>query len=192
MKARKALDRETTEVMRRRLDETRSGLVEAIRNVSLSQAVCGPAAGRIDGGPGTWVADLQAALISRHTRKLAEVESALARLDRGEYGLCDDCGGAIGLGRLRVLPFAARCGRCQAQADVRLRGATRTVVGRVGARRPVPVVVLGGQPTRPTGARTAYGVRKRMGPIRDSATPPTSLESTPTEMMLGGSSGTSP
>jgi DnaK suppressor protein len=32
----------------------------------------------------------------------------------GEYGLCEDCGRAIGAERLAALPSATRCIRCQA------------------------------------------------------------------------------
>lgn len=51
-----------------------------------------------------------------HTRMM--LDTALRRLDEGEYGLCEDCGAEIGAGRLRALPFAKRCLSCQHQAEV--------------------------------------------------------------------------
>ena len=51
-----------------------------------------------------------------HTRMM--LDTALRRLDDGEYGLCEDCGADIGPGRLSALPFAKRCLSCQHQAEV--------------------------------------------------------------------------
>ena len=42
-----------------------------------------------------------------------DVERALARLEIGVYGICEDCSRAISLERLRALPEATRCVNCQ-------------------------------------------------------------------------------
>ena len=42
---------------------------------------------------------------------LEEVERALEKLDEGTYGLCDDCGEAIGPERLEAIPWTALCVR---------------------------------------------------------------------------------
>jgi RNA polymerase-binding transcription factor DksA len=42
-----------------------------------------------------------------------DVERALARLEIGGYGICEDCSRAISLERLRALPEATRCVNCQ-------------------------------------------------------------------------------
>jgi RNA polymerase-binding protein DksA len=58
----------------------------------------------------------------RDIDELAQVESALKRLDSGAYGNCSDCGEPIPLQRLRVQPAALRCAGCQGaleQAHVR-------------------------------------------------------------------------
>jgi RNA polymerase-binding transcription factor DksA len=44
---------------------------------------------------------------------LLAIVAAERRLARGEYGLCEDCGEAIGFARLRAQPAASRCVRCQ-------------------------------------------------------------------------------
>lgn len=49
-------------------------------------------------------------LLIERAHRLAK---ALERLDRGDYGTCQECGGAIGPGRLRVMPEATTCVRCQ-------------------------------------------------------------------------------
>ena len=58
----------------------------------------------------------------RDIDELAQVESALARLDAGAYGNCADCGDPIPLGRLQVQPAARRCAGCQLVAERALPG----------------------------------------------------------------------
>jgi len=53
----------------------------------------------------------------RDIDELAQVESALQRLDAGTYGDCADCGDPIPLPRLRVQPAAQRCASCQLAAE---------------------------------------------------------------------------
>lgn len=45
-------------------------------------------------------------------RELAALDAARGRLEAGDYGLCVDCGGAIPLERLTLLPAALRCVPC--------------------------------------------------------------------------------
>ena len=47
----------------------------------------------------------------RHT--LGLIEAALNRLDRDEYGICQECDDEIALKRLFALPWALRCKGCQ-------------------------------------------------------------------------------
>ncbi|GAA0570097.1 TraR/DksA family transcriptional regulator [Actinomadura livida] len=44
---------------------------------------------------------------------LEEIDAALARLDDGTYGLCEDCGEPVPEGRLEIIPYARRCVQCQ-------------------------------------------------------------------------------
>lgn len=45
--------------------------------------------------------------------ELALIETALSRIERGEYGVCERCGQAIPVARLEALPYAGRCVTCQ-------------------------------------------------------------------------------
>jgi DnaK suppressor protein len=49
-----------------------------------------------------------------YSASLREVRRALAKLDEGSYGTCDDCGGAIAEERLEARPATARCVSCRA------------------------------------------------------------------------------
>jgi len=56
--------------------------------------------------------DMLAATLERERRTLKEIESALTRMEKGEYGTCDRCGVAIPKARLDVLPWAHLCIHC--------------------------------------------------------------------------------
>ena len=49
-------------------------------------------------------------------RSLARTERALAKLDEGSYGICDNCGEPISPGRLRALPDGVLCLACSSAA----------------------------------------------------------------------------
>ncbi len=53
----------------------------------------------------------------RASYELALVDDALERLERGEFGTCQDCGGEIGRARLLANPVASRCLDCQARHE---------------------------------------------------------------------------
>ena len=60
--------------------------------------------------------DMLAATRERERRTLREVESALVRMKKGEYGTCDSCGDAIAKARLDALPWARHCINCAEHA----------------------------------------------------------------------------
>jgi RNA polymerase-binding protein DksA len=44
--------------------------------------------------------------------QIRDIQQAMLRIDRGEYGTCARCGGEIGLARLNALPTATHCIDC--------------------------------------------------------------------------------
>jgi DnaK suppressor protein len=56
--------------------------------------------------------DLAVVTLERERRELAEVEAALARIKKGEYGVCEVCESPIRDARLQALPWARLCIRC--------------------------------------------------------------------------------
>ncbi len=52
-------------------------------------------------------------------RQLAQIDASLARIEAGEYGVCDDCGTDIDPRRLLALPFARLCADCAARNERR-------------------------------------------------------------------------
>jgi RNA polymerase-binding protein DksA len=56
------------------------------------------------------------ALDSSIRAEIAQIEKALARMDKGEYGVCEVCGDPITPKRLEALPYANRCMPCNMEA----------------------------------------------------------------------------
>ena len=53
------------------------------------------------------------ALRNNAEQLLAQVTDALDRFDAGTYGICEQCGEEIDPARLKALPYATHCLRCQ-------------------------------------------------------------------------------
>ena len=56
-------------------------------------------------------------LNDRERAILPKIEKALQRIEAGEYGVCEDCGGEIGVSRLEVRPFASLCIKCKEEEE---------------------------------------------------------------------------
>ena len=61
--------------------------------------------------------ETNAAMIGHHEGELQAIQAALARISSETFGLCVDCGEAIGFKRLEAWPLANRCVACQAKAE---------------------------------------------------------------------------
>lgn len=51
---------------------------------------------------------------------LEQIDRALARIENGTYGVCEDCGERIHTERLQALPFATQCVDCKRKAERQL------------------------------------------------------------------------
>jgi RNA polymerase-binding protein DksA len=63
------------------------------------------------------IARLLTRLDDRGQAEIVEIDRALARIESGDYGRCEDCGEQISEARLRVLPAAPTCVDCAAKND---------------------------------------------------------------------------
>lgn len=87
-----------------RREEVRRDLRSRLRDVRADDE----AAAALEAGD-----DVDLMLIQLHSATLQQIDAALERLEKGRYGMCGDCGEPIADARLRVLPFALRCTRCE-------------------------------------------------------------------------------
>jgi DnaK suppressor protein len=65
-----------------------------------------------EGDPAVTDWEVNRALLERLQERKTSIERALARSDRGIYGICTQCGQAIDPDRLSVLPDTRLCIRC--------------------------------------------------------------------------------
>ena len=52
-------------------------------------------------------------LLAQVRSAIEEIDRALAKIDAGTYGVCEQCGAAIPKARLKALPHAALCVACK-------------------------------------------------------------------------------
>ena len=102
-----------------RLEKDRKRLSEQLEQLRNSQ----PTENRREGSPfgkreeeATETAEMEnrMALEQRLVDQLADVDYALGKFEQGTYGICDNCGQPIDLGRLEALPQASLCMECKA------------------------------------------------------------------------------
>ena len=53
----------------------------------------------------------------RERKLITKIEEALGRIDDGSYGVCEDCGGAIAVERLKARPVTTLCITCKAEQE---------------------------------------------------------------------------
>lgn len=61
--------------------------------------------------------DLAFQMASTGFNEVQSIDRALRRIDEGSYGLCSECGDPIAEARLKALPFAELCLKCQADYE---------------------------------------------------------------------------
>lgn len=65
------------------------------------------------------MADLLDRIGGRERHELDEIQAAQARLETGSFGVCEHCGSAIHVSRLRAMPWTRHCLACQSQVEDR-------------------------------------------------------------------------
>jgi DnaK suppressor protein len=73
---------------------------------------------------------IQSNLNQRDIAELRAIDIALAKINEGTFGICEECHGPIGPGRLRALPFTNLCITCKEKNE--------EPIHRPRSRRPHP------------------------------------------------------
>lgn len=71
-----------------------------------------------DAGSDTFELDFSMEQLEQKENLLYDIDQALQRIDAGTYGDCEECGGKITLERLRAIPFASLCLKCQEAEEI--------------------------------------------------------------------------
>ena len=107
------LDRDHLDRLRRRLLDERNALARRIGDAQRAADLT-PEAGEDDQAADSELVDDALTFGSRYTERQHAIDDALARMDRGEYGVCEVCGNPIEPERLDAEPAARLC-----EADAR-------------------------------------------------------------------------
>lgn len=105
--------------IKHRLVAERNALIDSTHQelVRWGEHPVGELAGEVpdvgDASVATAVVDLDHAVVQRHVAAIRNIDEALARMRRREYGICVDCGDEIAYARLAAFPTAQRCIGCQ-------------------------------------------------------------------------------
>lgn len=91
-----------------KLERSMEVTADASRPVELDQT----AVGRLSRMDSLRSQAMSSNLQEREQARLAAILTALERLRKGGYGVCTECGGRVGYGRLVVFPEAATCAPC--------------------------------------------------------------------------------
>lgn len=65
-----------------------------------------------DLGNDTYEHEVAISVLENEEQMLEQIVQALARVDEGSYGVCQECGKDIGSERLQVIPYTPHCVEC--------------------------------------------------------------------------------
>jgi RNA polymerase-binding transcription factor DksA len=103
--------RDRLRAMAQRLDGTVASLEDGARAATGGE-LSGAPLHLGDIGSEVYTQELNATLLENEEYLRGEVNDALDRIDRGAFGTCEECGTAIGKGRLAAVPYARHCAAC--------------------------------------------------------------------------------
>ena len=93
---------------------------EALRNngETFSELSDTPLEHLADRGSDNFAKELMISVLQNSEAEICDIDAALAKLEAGTYGVCENCNSSICKSRLKALPFARLCIECK-QAEER-------------------------------------------------------------------------
>jgi len=124
------------EIFKVRLREERKTIIHNLPQFLRTQSDHGPVEGDVlDVAVGDRDRELALTMSERDREKLHEIEAVLERIEDGTYGLCEDCGENIPMGRLQAKPHARRCVACKFKEEKRRKSLGASGMGSHSAVR---------------------------------------------------------
>jgi DnaK suppressor protein len=104
------------DAIRKKLSEQRKAVVEAMRR-NRAPEVTSDTGDEADQAQAAMDRDLQFELSDTERNTLDQIEGAIRKIDKGTYGACEQCRQPIETLRIKALPFARYCIRCQSGSE---------------------------------------------------------------------------
>jgi len=64
---------------------------------------------------------IESLIHDRHVLLMRDIEEALAKIDQGVYGICEECGCFINEKRLLICPTSSLCVKCQEREEQKVK-----------------------------------------------------------------------
>ncbi len=115
----KGLDKKTLQRLKKILLKEREEIIGGVKQIDESSKEIGQDGIQDIGDEAANIYNKQILLsLNENERiRLQEVDDALDRLANGTYGICEECGGPVGLKRLEVRPVAKYCVPCKTKLE---------------------------------------------------------------------------
>ncbi|HSB06263.1 MAG TPA: TraR/DksA family transcriptional regulator [Thermodesulfobacteriota bacterium] len=119
LEPKKKLDKKTLQRLKKILLKEREEIIGGVKQIYESSKEIGQDGIQDIGDEAANIYNKQILLsLNENERiRLQEVDEALDRLANGTYGICEECGGPIGLKRLEVRPVAKYCVPCKTKLE---------------------------------------------------------------------------
>ena len=114
--AKPAMSKRDLLAIRKELMAQRDDVLEAMRRNKAIE-ITSDTGDEADQAAASMDRDLQFELSDTERNTLDQIEGALRKMDKGNYGLCEQCRKPIESMRLKALPFARYCMPCQTGSE---------------------------------------------------------------------------
>ncbi len=104
------------DAIRKRLTDQRQDVIEAMKR-NRAPEVTSDTGDEADQAQAAMDRDLQFELSDTERNTLDQIEGAIRKIDKGTYGACEQCRQPIETLRIKALPFARYCIRCQSGSE---------------------------------------------------------------------------
>ena len=99
------------------LEEKRNDLLNVVKTKKERDLVDNEIGDEIDSAAQNAEKELMFELNDNEKVMIDAIESALRRIEKGSFGLCESCGGKIAEPRMNALPWVRYCIECQSKAE---------------------------------------------------------------------------
>ncbi len=93
------------------------GMLESGKSSSATVKLDQTSVGRLSRMDALQAQAMSKELSRRREQSIADISKALARIDSGDYGYCEECGEAIAEKRLQIKPTALFCIECSSKLE---------------------------------------------------------------------------
>lgn len=111
-----SISKRDLDAIRKKLVEQRQDVIEAMKR-NRAPEVTSDTGDEADQAQAAMDRDLQFELSDTERNTLDQIEGAIRKIDKGTYGVCEQCRQPVETLRIKALPFARYCIRCQAGSE---------------------------------------------------------------------------